>query len=476
MKTIRHNGHKGDVINIKIPESQITSEYSIKNKELTEDNESLTIDFNTLRPLPYNYALTYGFDQQDSLVFSGFSSTKFIIFPQFFTPFNSKWSIKFKVTTGSDVSTNQRIFSTAEGRDIYQPVLGLTGGKWKLWLVSKNSTSWDIADGLLSSSTVAANTTYWLKLSWDGSTYKLEESTDNTSFTTVISVDSSLVIRVTAYPSCIGATKYKSSTNAQQYWLGSIDLSGISYEVENYEPTTVTRQVRLEDAIQSLALNLFEGVVYNEFLPLINGSSYFKNGHLYLYGNHTKFTQRKLLYEYKGKVGNMTSNRKDLLLGYFDDLNNLPFNNYYLIETKAFSGIKGEFVKNTILCFNNIPEGMKRGLTYISSSITEALFSIAYIYSSNVYSFYIGFLGGSITDTSQYSLNSNEISQGWNLAQATNTLTAGTAERLGVKFDSLDVSWDEDYYEVKIYTLNSSTKISHVDTTSNGTNKLFLEF
>lgn len=476
MKTIKYEGHVGDVVNIQIPEGQITSEYNINNYELTED-ESITLDFNNLKPLPYNYALTYGFDQQDSLVFSGFSSTKFIIFPQFFTPWDAKWSITFKVTTGSDVTTNQRVFSTAEGRDIYQPVLGLTGGHWKLWLVSRDSTTWDIANGLLSSSTVSPNTTYWLKLSWDGSTYKLEESLDNSSFTTVISVDSSLTIRVTGYPSCIGATKYKSSTNAQQPWLGAIDLSGISYEVEGFDPTVITRQVRLEDAVQSIASNLFGGFIYDDLLPSINGDSYIKNGYLYLYGNYTKFTQKKLLYEYKGKVGDIPTNQKILIQGYFDQNNNYPFNNYYLIETKAFSNVANKYVKNTMLCFNNIQEGIKRGCNY-KSSYAATIFIINYILDSRLtkYIYSIGYLGGSLSNNKNYSSNSNEISQGWNLAQGVKTYTAGTADRLGLKIDELfNVSWDEDYYEVKVYTLNSSVNL-HTTSTAISNCTMFLGF
>ena len=281
-KTTVYKGRVGDVVNVTVPANETYNKYSTFTT-LKGKSESLNVTNSDFTPPPTDYFLTYGFSSQESLVFSGFSATNYIILPDFIVPSGDTWEVQFKVTTGSDITTNSRVTSVAEGSDVNVPVIGLTGSKWKLWLSSENSTSWDISNGVLGSSTVSTNTTYWLRLGWDGSTYTLKESTDGSSFTTIITIESSTPIKGCIYPNAVGCTKYNNYTTNQQPWLGSIDMSGFYYKRNGKTVFTTKRQVRLESAKQFLS-NIFD-----ENLLLIRDFR-FSRGSLYLYGNYSRFT------------------------------------------------------------------------------------------------------------------------------------------------------------------------------------------
>ena len=78
----------------------------------------------------------------------------------------------------------------------------------------------DIANGVLSTLTVNANSDYWIKFTWDGAVYKLSVSTDGTSYTDYITINNSLP------PAFNGKLGYGTDTGASYKYpfLGSIDL------------------------------------------------------------------------------------------------------------------------------------------------------------------------------------------------------------------------------------------------------------
>lgn len=101
-------------------------------------------------------------------VFSGFSAANYITLTKTFNPGSYPWGMVWVFTTGSNISTQQTIFS----KNAYSIILSVMNSKFVL-SISANGTSWDIANNKLSTYTVLANTKYALKCAWDGTNYTL---------------------------------------------------------------------------------------------------------------------------------------------------------------------------------------------------------------------------------------------------------------------------------------------------------------
>ena len=148
-------------------------------------------------------------------VFSGFNSTNTLNIPAKFQPDNTPWEMLFKITTGSDISTSQRIAQISSGYGIH---LGVMSSKFRLWL-STNGSSWDLANDTAGTYTVLANTEYYVQVKYTGSAYTVSYSLtgEPDSFTQDISVTSSTPLNFSnGYPNIGGSTSP---------WLGSIDLN-----------------------------------------------------------------------------------------------------------------------------------------------------------------------------------------------------------------------------------------------------------
>ncbi len=106
---------------------------------------------------------------------SGFSSANYLQFPFIVDVRNRPFEIDVCFTTGSDVTTQQNILDSQFGL-----ALAIMNGKG-IMAMSSNGTTWDIgqATGVVS---IASNTTYYAKISWDGSVYKTSISTDGTTY------------------------------------------------------------------------------------------------------------------------------------------------------------------------------------------------------------------------------------------------------------------------------------------------------
>ena len=160
-------------------------------------------------------------------VVSGFSTSNYLSLPETFAPVSGNvWEIGFKVTTGSNVTTQQT-------------VLGCTppncGGMWlglgrsstakfdfSAGSGTSSSSDWNIASHIAGSTTITTNTTYYIKIVFTGSEYKVLISTNNIDWITDILVTSSVV--PSAYTNRIGIVLSGGSSYVYP-WLGSIDLS-----------------------------------------------------------------------------------------------------------------------------------------------------------------------------------------------------------------------------------------------------------
>lgn len=380
-----YEGRVGDLVRVDVSSGQDTSPAS-KYVTLGPGDNTFDIKKSDLKWKPIDFFVTRGFSSQDSLVYSGFSTTNYIVMGDVICPFTKKWTLNMKVTTGTDVSTNSRVISIAGFRDIKVPVLGLTGGQWKLWLTS-NGSSWDIANGVLGSSTVATSTTYWLKLAYDGSSYTLKESTNGSTFTTVIEVASSTPIYIGSGATCIGATKYDSSSTAQQLWLGSIDLSGWSYVEDDGYKVTFDRQVRYEDATSYLSSVVGSSDYFSD--------TYFNAANLYLYGYYKSFNTLYKVNDIElsvtGVDGDSSSDKSYGILTYcsLDKVNMLPKFIYYLLDltgkSAAASGAYPVGVYNIkVLAGIDIQDAIKEGATNSGGSVVQ-LTGASWVYSSSIW-------------------------------------------------------------------------------------------
>lgn len=151
-------------------------------------------------------------------IVSGFSRYNYISLPEIFNPGASTWEQQIKFTTGSSLSySHQRLTGTPTDMKGGANIV-IQSDKLELWLTSTNN-SWNIYTGdYPSASILQTNTTYWVKLIFDGSKYVLSYSTDGTSFTDIITVNNSTAVTSTQAMS-FGA----GSGNSPFY--GSIDLS-----------------------------------------------------------------------------------------------------------------------------------------------------------------------------------------------------------------------------------------------------------
>lgn len=154
----------------------------------------------------------------DNGVLSGFSTSNYVKLPSAFSPNFNSWEFVRKITTGNDVSTVQGL---TDGVGLINVASSIDSSKSRLYL-SSNGSTWDISAGILGTYTVLANTTYYVKISYNGSAYTLSYSTDGETYTTDITVPSSTPIysNVTLELGAAHGTTLPASP-----FLGSIDLN-----------------------------------------------------------------------------------------------------------------------------------------------------------------------------------------------------------------------------------------------------------
>lgn len=139
-------------------------------------------------------------------ILSGFGSHNYLDILTTFKNNSQPYEIKFKVTTGSDVTNSQIILGDIEHSGGWVVLtIWMEEGKFHLFMSSDNVGTHD----------VQANTTYYIKVIDDGNTTKLYYSLDDVTYTE----DISTATRVGSSVHFVVGTAQNS-----YYWRGSIDL------------------------------------------------------------------------------------------------------------------------------------------------------------------------------------------------------------------------------------------------------------
>lgn len=157
---------------------------------------------------------------EDNGVYSGFSTANYLQTST--SPINTnggEWECMVKFTTGSDITTAQRIVhalpsaSSRYGLGVY-----IKSGK-SCSIVSFNGSSWGIEG--TGSHSLQTNTTYWIRFSYKNQKYLTEISTDGVTFEEDYSVSNTNTLK-SPLPILRFGVSY--STKFEFPFLGSIDL------------------------------------------------------------------------------------------------------------------------------------------------------------------------------------------------------------------------------------------------------------
>lgn len=156
-------------------------------------------------------------------VISGFSVEDYCKCNITFNPGTDTWEMNWKVTTGDDVDSEQEIIS-ADGTNELE--LGVNNGHWDVELTGGGGTG---------TYTVLPNTTYYLKLAYDGTDLTLDYSTDGVNYINDFTQGISATFADTDI--YIGIDR----DALVQAWEGAVDLWGCNISVNG---TTVWEGVR----------------------------------------------------------------------------------------------------------------------------------------------------------------------------------------------------------------------------------------
>lgn len=138
------------------------------NKLFAED---LKPEIEQLKLMKFPRATIVGSPTINNGQISGFSSNDYLRFPYIVAFEGRPFIINTEFTTGNDVATQQNIFDSDFGF-----AFAVRNSKFVI-AMSTNGTTWDLGESV-GTYTVKTNTTYKVRLSWDGSTYKVEYSID----------------------------------------------------------------------------------------------------------------------------------------------------------------------------------------------------------------------------------------------------------------------------------------------------------
>lgn len=158
----------------------------------------------------------------DSGIASGFSASNYFQLNKPFNPKSTLWSISVKVTTGV-VNANNYILGNFGNTYTNAPQIGVAStANWKIYLPTTNAIGGINATGTY---TVLANTDYWLKIYYTGTSYCLDYSLDGINFVTDITLTSAYLLRDVTEGFNIGFNQW--SATSTEYWRGSIDLNSL---------------------------------------------------------------------------------------------------------------------------------------------------------------------------------------------------------------------------------------------------------
>ena len=173
-----------------------------------------------------NFSIIGTLTNNNNNIFSGFTSTDYITLPNILTiSENTDFEIVINFTTGSDITTNQNLFSSLSTEG-YGIALNIASSVLSLYL-SSNGTSWDICKAMLGNSVLLPNANYFCKLKFDGQKYVYYLSQDGIEWSEECVVKTSLrVVQATKNP-------YIGYYNKSVSFSGSIDLNKSYIKINN---------------------------------------------------------------------------------------------------------------------------------------------------------------------------------------------------------------------------------------------------
>ena len=148
---------------------------------------------NNIKPIGYS---VQGTPTIQNGIVSGFSGTSYVYLSQGFNPGSFPWESVTKARVNSFTNKCTIISYQFSGTKSFQLSVGNGGNAGKLFFYgSTDGSHTDIANNVMSSLTINTNTWYWFKVRFTGTAYEVLVSEDNESWTTYITVSSTLIIR-----------------------------------------------------------------------------------------------------------------------------------------------------------------------------------------------------------------------------------------------------------------------------------------
>ena len=165
-----------------------SSVYNNYAKKTELDNYATKESIADLQLFKFPNATIYGQPTINNGQISGFSETNYMQFPFIVNFQNRPFEIKMCFTTSNNVTTQENIFDSAYG------LAFAIRNRHFIAAISQNGSTWSME--LQGTYTVLPNTTYYIKLVWDGQSYYLRYSLDDS----VYEIDFSGEINYTPYP------------------------------------------------------------------------------------------------------------------------------------------------------------------------------------------------------------------------------------------------------------------------------------
>ena len=157
---------------------------------------------------------------------SDFTTTDYITYTNFTTD-DQPFELKFQIRTSQDFATEQCIASVSD----YGMYLGITTEGKLVLSLGNDKTSWNIANREQSRNKLLPNSTYYLRLSFDGNEYSLQISEDDKRYDYAINIASTEPLL--AHNSIIYVGVNGAEGDPATPYLGYIALGPLSFNVEN---------------------------------------------------------------------------------------------------------------------------------------------------------------------------------------------------------------------------------------------------
>ena len=192
-------------------------------------------------------------------VASGFSTSNYVNIGTF-SPNDKPWTIYIKVTTGSNANLNEQILGCTDA--IEQGIeFGIRNSKWIWWL---GESGYNISHGGSSSYTVLPDTTYWIKISFNGTTYQFNYSLDGKDY--LIGMTAISDKKIGGGGKSLGCDAFQKTAP----WTGSIDLNSFKIYVDGnlvHQPCLKIPYTYSKDGTKVVDIGYIDRVedCYNQF-------------------------------------------------------------------------------------------------------------------------------------------------------------------------------------------------------------------